>query len=56
MENFIDSILTAYVVKRAPDLEAGLRVLLQLRGTAAPPDFSAHHLNEGAVTITTSLE
>ena len=32
MEKYINSILTAYVVKRPPDLEAGLRVLLQLRG------------------------
>ncbi|KAI0253762.1 IKI3 family-domain-containing protein [Lactifluus subvellereus] len=31
MEKYINSILTAYVVKRPPDLEAGLRVLLQLR-------------------------
>ncbi len=32
IEKYINSILTAYVVKRPPDLEAGLRVLLQLRG------------------------
>ncbi|KAH8980756.1 IkappaB kinase complex IKAP component [Lactarius hatsudake] len=31
MEKYINSILTAYIVKRPPDLEAGLRVLLQLR-------------------------
>ncbi|KAH9985168.1 IKI3 family-domain-containing protein [Russula vinacea] len=31
IEKYINSILTAYVVKRPPDLEAGLRVLLQLR-------------------------
>ncbi|KAH8994552.1 Elongator complex protein 1 [Lactarius akahatsu] len=31
LEKYINSILTAYVVKRPPDLEAGLRVLLQLR-------------------------
>jgi elongator complex protein 1 len=31
MEKYINSILTAYVVKRPPDLEAGLGVLLQLR-------------------------
>ncbi|KAI9454947.1 IkappaB kinase complex IKAP component [Russula earlei] len=30
-EMYINSILTAYVVKRPPDLEAGLRVLLRLR-------------------------
>lgn len=35
IEKYINSILTAYVVKRPPDLEAGLRVLLQLRGIAA---------------------
>jgi elongator complex protein 1 len=34
IEKYINSILTAYVVKRPPDLEAGLRVLLQLRGIA----------------------
>jgi elongator complex protein 1 len=39
MEKYINSILTAYVVKRPPDLEAGLRVLLQLRGTVATPIF-----------------
>jgi elongator complex protein 1 len=33
LEKYINSILTAYVVKRPPDLEAGLSVLLQLRGT-----------------------
>ena len=32
IEKYIKSILTAYVVKRPSDLEAGLRVLLQLRG------------------------
>jgi elongator complex protein 1 len=32
IEKYINSILTAYVVKRPLDLEAGLRVLLQLRG------------------------
>jgi len=32
IEKYINSILTAYVVKRPPDLDAGLRVLLQLRG------------------------
>ena len=32
IEKYINSILTAYIVKRPPDLEAGLRVLLQLRG------------------------
>jgi elongator complex protein 1 len=37
MEKYINSILTAYVVKRPPDLEAGLRILLQLRGIATPP-------------------
>ncbi|KAF8260574.1 IKI3 family-domain-containing protein [Lactarius quietus] len=31
LEKYINSILTAYVVKHPPDLEAGLRVLLQLR-------------------------
>jgi len=31
IEKYINSILTAYVVKRPLDLEAGLRVLLQLR-------------------------
>lgn len=31
MEKYINSILTAYIVKRPPDLEAGLGVLLQLR-------------------------
>jgi elongator complex protein 1 len=31
LEKYINSILTAYVVKRPPDLEAGLRILLQLR-------------------------
>ena len=39
MEKYINSILTAYVVKRPPDLEAGLRVLLQIRGTVAIPIF-----------------
>lgn len=39
MEKYINSILTAYVVKRPPDLEAGLRVLLRLRGTVATPMF-----------------
>ena len=41
MEKYINSILTAYVVKRPPDLEAGLRVLLQLRGIVTPPFFGA---------------
>jgi elongator complex protein 1 len=41
MEKYINSILTAYVVKRPPDLEAGLRVLLQLRGIVTPPFFCA---------------
>ena len=36
IEKYINSILTAYVVKRPPDLEAGLRVLLQLRGNGSP--------------------
>ncbi|KAI0264133.1 IKI3 family-domain-containing protein [Gloeopeniophorella convolvens] len=31
LERYINSILTAYVVKRPSDLEAGLRALLQLR-------------------------
>jgi hypothetical protein len=35
IEKYINSILTAYVVKRPLDLEAGLRVLLQLRGDGA---------------------
>jgi elongator complex protein 1 len=35
MQKYINSILTAYVVKRPLDLEAGLRVLLQLRGNEA---------------------
>lgn len=35
IEKYINSILTAYVVKRPLDLEAGLRVLLQLRGNEA---------------------
>lgn len=34
IEKYINSILTTYVVKRPPDLEAGLRVLLKLRGIA----------------------
>lgn len=39
LEKYINSILTAYVVKRPPDLEAGLRVLLRLRGAVAYPIF-----------------
>jgi elongator complex protein 1 len=35
IEKYINSILTAFVVKRPLDLEAGLRVLLQLRGNEA---------------------
>jgi IKI3 family len=34
IEKYINSILTAYIVRRPPDLEAGLRVLLRLRGMA----------------------
>ena len=39
IEKYINSILTAYVVKRPADLESGLRVLLQLRGNETVPLF-----------------
>lgn len=32
MTRFVNSILTAYVVKTPPDHEAGLKLLLRLRG------------------------
>jgi len=49
IERYINSILTAYVVKRPPDLEAGLSVLLQLRGIVtlsfSAPTFKDASLN-----------
>ncbi len=33
LKRYVNSILTAHVVKRPPDHEAGLALLLQLKGT-----------------------
>jgi elongator complex protein 1 len=35
MVRYVDTILTTHVCKSPPDLEAGLRVLLQLKGESS---------------------
>jgi hypothetical protein len=55
LEKYINSILTAYVVKRPPDLEAGLRILLQLRGTVATRIFFGASSYDSLLTRTRAI-
>lgn len=42
MNRYVNSVLTAYVFHQPPDYEAGLALLLRIRGTSlfAPPAFA----------------
>ena len=37
LKKYVNSILTAHVMKRPPDHEAGLALLLRLKGFVEPP-------------------